>query len=77
MGNMFGCHEYNKRPPAEHRPCGGWLLDQKRRGVPNIPLRMALSRNPKALACFNAISSAGLKLFRTLLSMCRANGVKK
>jgi len=75
MGSMFGCHEYNKRPPEEHRPCAGWLLDQKRRGVPNIPLRLTLGQNPAARACFEAISSAGLKLFRTIQSMCRANGV--
>lgn len=76
MGAMFGCHEYNKRPPETHRPCAGWLLDQKRRGLPNLNLRLTLSRNPLAAACFEAVSSAGLKLFRTMVAMCRANGVR-
>ena len=74
-GAVFGCHEFNKRPPAEHRPCAGWLLDQQQRGLPNLNLRILLLRDPTARACFAALSSAGLKLYRTIKSMCRANGV--
>lgn len=72
LGVLFGCHEYNKRPPEEHRPCAGWLLDQKKRGVPNLNLRMALGR-PAVLACFEAVSAGGLKLYKTLAEMCKVN----
>jgi hypothetical protein len=75
-GALFGCHEFNKRPSSQHRPCAGWLLDQKRRGVPSIQLRLALLKSPTAAACFNAASATGMKLFRTIQAMCRANGVR-
>ncbi len=73
FGAMFGCHEFNKRPPEEHRPCAGWLLDQKKRGVPSIRLRMTLSSNPKALACFEKADPAGLPLFDSIEEMVAAN----
>lgn len=76
MGAIFGCHEFNKRPTEEQRPCAGWLLDQKRRNVPNLQLRIKLWRNEQAAKCFNALSPKGLKLFRTIKAMCRANGVR-
>lgn len=75
MGHLFGCHEFNKRPPEERRPCAGWLLDQKRRGVPSLRLRLAFS-NKLVRDCFDKAGAAGLKMFRTIQSMARANGVK-
>ena len=73
FGSTFGCHEFNKRPAREHRPCAGWMLDQKARGVPNLRLRMILMENRKALKCFEALSRKGLKLFSSIKSMVRAN----
>lgn len=75
-GRLFGCHNDGKKPKEEQRPCVGWLLDQKRRGTPSIQLRLALMRNEKAVMMYERISAAGLKLYRTIQAMCRANGVR-
>lgn len=75
-GAMYGCHEFNKRPPESHRPCAGWLLDQQRRGLPSIRLRLALISIPDARRCMEQLADAGLSLFRTIKAMCRANGVR-
>jgi Family of unknown function (DUF6283) len=71
-GAMFGCHATRHRPQGEQTPCAGWLLDQKRRGVPSIQLRIALFKED-ALKCFESVHSGGHKLFRTIQSMSRAN----
>ena len=73
FGAEFGCHEFNRQPKSEHRPCAGWLLDQKKRDIPSIQLRLTLTRNPEALACFEKADPAGLPLFDSIEEMCRAN----
>lgn len=73
MGGLFGCHEFNKRPSEEHRPCGGWLLDQKRRGVPSIRLRLSLSMNEQAAKCFEEANENGLELFSSIAEMVTEN----
>lgn len=76
-GHLFGCHEFNRRDRSVHRPCAGWLLDQKRRGMPSIQLRLALMTKPDADKCFESANDGGVKTFRTLAAMCRANGVSR
>jgi hypothetical protein len=76
MGSIFACHKQAKMPPAERGICAGWLLDQKKRGVPSIMLRIKLAQDAVARAAYEAVSGDGLRLFRTIKAMCRANGVR-
>ena len=76
MGAMFDCHKGKDRLQAEHRLCVGWLLDQKKRNVPSIQLRLLLMNKKEASALFERISARGLKLFSSIAAMCRANGVR-
>jgi hypothetical protein len=73
-GALFGCHEFRKKPRSEHRPCAGWLLDQKRRHVPSIQLRLVLITNESARRCFEAVAPPkGVRLYGTIAEMCAAN----
>lgn len=71
-GTIYGCHSTSngKNGPAV---CGGWLLDQKRRGAPSIQLRLALLRNKAAAVALERISSGGHQMFESLGAMCREN----
>lgn len=75
-GAVYGCHNDRKREQSERRPCVGWLLDQKKRRVPSIRLRMVVMTSDAAMVCMESIHAAGLKLYGTIKSMCRANGVR-
>ena len=75
-GSQYGCHEFRKRDASEHRPCAGWLLDQKRRGIPSLLLRMTLMTKPEAAANFEKLDATGIPLFPSIKAMCRANGVR-
>ncbi len=75
-GGIFCCHNDLKRPEGERRPCVGWLLDQKRRDLPSIQLRIAFVANPDAWPFFQRTTDAGLELFGSIQEMCTANGVK-
>jgi hypothetical protein len=72
-GALFACHQYRLLPPEERRPCAGWLLDQRRRGIPSIRLRLVLVSNPAACALFNEARDGGLALYDSLDEMCAAN----
>jgi hypothetical protein len=72
-GSTFGCHMYRTKPKEEHRPCVGWLLDQKKRGEPSIQLRLILMGNESARALYKHISRKGLRLYKSIEAMCRAN----
>jgi hypothetical protein len=74
MGVVYGCHKYRNRKD-EAQVCVGWLLDQKRRNIPSISLRLTLMRNPGAVACLNEASSP-VELFDSVEEMCEANGVE-
>jgi hypothetical protein len=51
---IYACHGSAKKP--EPTVCAGWLIDQRRRGVPrNIGLRMKLLTDPEAAACFEEV----------------------
>lgn len=77
-GSIFGCHEDRKKPDEDRRLCIGWVLDQKRRNVPSIRLRLMLARQgDKGLGDLMAdASDGGVALYPTLKTMCRANGVR-
>ena len=76
LGVVYACHNHARVAPKDRGMCAGWLLDQKNRGIPSIRLRLVLSRNEPAREAFALVSSGGHKLFRTVKSMCRANGVR-
>jgi hypothetical protein len=76
FGAMYNCHGEIKKPAVEQGPCIGWLLDQKKRGLPNLNLRVLLMRSEEAAEHFKKISAEGLKMFRSIAAMCRANGVR-
>lgn len=72
-GSVYGCHADGKKPDDEVRPCIGWMLDQKRRGVESIPLRIALIMSKAAEDLFERISDAGLDLYESAEEMIREN----
>lgn len=73
LGCMFACHSFRKEPEESHRPCVGWLIDQKKRRAPSILLRVQLVRNPEAMDLFNRVSESGLDLYDSIQQMYRAN----
>lgn len=72
-GHQFGCHQYRKRPVAEHRPCVGWLLDQRRRNVPSMQLRLTLITKKAASKQFKEISDGGHEIYDSIEEMARVN----
>ncbi len=73
MGAMYNCHEGGKLPPEEREFCVGWLLDQKKRGIPNIQLRLKLAQSEPAAGQWKLISAKGVKMWNSLSAMCAAN----
>lgn len=74
-GATYACHKYGKVEPAERSYCVGWLLDQRRRGVRNVGLRLRLAVVPEFGDELATLSDGGHELFPDIGSMCRANGV--
>lgn len=72
-GSTFGCHLGAGKPAAERQPCAGWLIDQKRRGVPSIQLRMVIITNPDAAALFARIDENTVGLYPSIAAMVKAN----
>jgi len=71
-GRVFGCHGTAKKPEGPSI-CGGWLLDQKRRGLPSIQLRLDLISSNKAYECLEQITDGGHALYKSIDEMCLAN----
>ena len=42
MGVIFQCHSDIQKPSMERSMCAGWLLDQKKRDLPSISLRLSM-----------------------------------
>lgn len=76
MGTLYACHGFAKKTHADRGLCAGWLLDQKRRNVPSIRLRMLLLSDPAAVRAIEEVTDGGVKLFASVEAMCRANGVR-
>lgn len=77
LGTVYACHGHVKVKDPDRGMCAGWLLDQKKRNLPSIMLRLLLSRDDAALAAFDAVNDGGHPMFKTLTAMCRANGVRR
>lgn len=73
MGGVFGCHKYRHRPQEERQACAGYLITQRRDGVPSIQLRMKVIQDDEALACLEAVSDGGHELYESIEEMCEAN----
>ena len=70
IGATYGCHKKNGNL------CIGWLLDQRKRNVPSIALRLHLYREPQAVTQMEEAHDGGAAMFSTVKAMCRANGVR-
>lgn len=70
---VYACHSTGKLPEAERRPCAGWLLDQQRRGLPSIPLRLALIQKPEARELLDRVNAGGAELYDSIKEMHEAN----
>jgi len=74
-GGIFGCHKYRHRPKEERRPCVGWFLDQQRRGMPSIQLRLAgMFGGQEAIDFNNEANDGGHEIYSSIAEMCEANG---
>jgi hypothetical protein len=72
---VWACHKQLALAPAERGFCAGWLLDQKRRGVPSIALRIYLATSEEARSAIDQVDS-DVPMYPTPQAMCRANGVR-
>lgn len=73
MGAMFNCHGEAKKPAGERRFCAGWLLDQRRRGVPSLMLRIKLSMDEALAEHFDKLKDMPRRLYRSIGDMFEAN----
>ena len=71
LGATFGCHGTIKHD--EPSVCIGWLLDQKRRDLPSIALRIRLAESPAAVDCLKEASDGGHELYESIEEMVEAN----
>lgn len=74
--SVYACHKQARLHAKTRGVCAGWLLDQKRRNIPSIKLRIALAMDESLVQALDKVHSGGLKLFGTFKQMCRANGVR-
>lgn len=75
FGSTFACHKHVVLPADRRGVCAGWLLDQQRRGLPSIALRMLLMRDRLLRRALERVQATG-PMFKTAAAMCRANGVR-
>lgn len=76
LGKVYGCHKQLAIDPKSRGFCAGWLLDQKKRNIPSIALRMVLISDPDAGKALEAVNDGGHEMFKSVEAMCRANGVR-
>lgn len=76
FGAVYACHGQAHKEPTARGMCAGWLLDQKKRDVPSIALRVVLLKDSSAVEAIENVTSGGAKLFSSVRAMCRANGVR-
>ena len=72
-GDIFGCHATVKAAPVDRSVCAGWLLDQKRRGLPSIKLRLKLMKHEEAVDCLEQTTDGGHELYDSIAEMVQAN----
>lgn len=42
---VFSCHKERSLPASTRRLCAGWMIDQKRKNIPSLALRLLVRRN--------------------------------
>lgn len=67
---LYACHGTAKLP--EPTICAGWLMDQRRRHVDNIGLRLTLALDEDALACYLEVDCEA-EMFGSIEEMADAN----
>jgi hypothetical protein len=72
-GAVFLCHLSGGKPKSEERLCVGWLLDQKKRDLPNLALRIRLIAEAGAAKLWEELTDEGLELYESILAMVWAN----
>lgn len=77
FGSLYACHKEIEIPISERGFCAGWLLDQKKRNLPSIRLRLILLQDPSAVLAHQNVSDGGHEMFASVKAMCRANGVRR
>lgn len=76
LGTLYACHKFKGMPSNQRGLCAGWLLDQKKRGIPSIRLRVMMIHNPDVVAAYDKVADGGKAMFASVEAMCRANGVR-
>lgn len=67
FGPVYSCH------CRDGNPCVGWVLDQRRRGLPCITLRLQLAMEPKFVELLNEATDGGHEMFPSIAAMSVAN----
>ena len=75
FGSTFACHKHVVLPAARRGVCAGWLLDQRRRGLPSIALRLLLIQDGLLRRALDKVAAV-VPMFGSAKQMCRANGVR-
>ena len=65
-GRVFGCHK------KDDHACVGWLMDQDKRFLPSIALRMTLLKNKVTRLYLDALKCKS-ELYDSVEEMCIAN----
>lgn len=68
----FACHKDRTKPYADREMCIGWLLDQKRKGMPAIALRVILIDNPEAISQYEECEPDG-EMYSSVSELVRTN----
>jgi hypothetical protein len=66
FGNLYKCHK------NDGSCCKGWLMDQDKRGFPNITLRLSLSKNRITREYLDSLK-CDTELFKSIKEMVKAN----
>lgn len=77
FGGLYACHKFKGVPEQKRGLCAGWLLDQKKRNLPSIRLRLQLLQDPQVAKAYERVNDGGHEVFPSSEAMCRANGVRK
>lgn len=70
--SLFNCHKDQHLPQPSRQLCVGWMIDQKRKGIPSIALRIRLSRDDDTVDQLRAVSTEG-ELFNSVSDLVSAN----
>lgn len=70
FGSIFGCHL--SESPKNATTCIGWLIDQKRRGIPNMKLRLRLMTDAIERKVFEGVDKSA-DTYESIEVMCEAN----